>query len=95
MNWDEVIFDSIKDKRFWILLLFLMIFIALIRMKSTPIPLPEAAHNTIGDNPLLEQADDGYISPIEGKPKYVSENPTTMDLICSNGCFSVDIIHFS
>jgi hypothetical protein len=71
MKWDEVIFNAIKDKRFWIVLLVGMIFIMLLRMKSPPIPLPEAAHNTIGDNPLLEQADDGYVSPIENRPFYV------------------------
>lgn len=74
MNWAEWLFESVKDKRFWVVLILMMIFVFLLRLKSSPIPLPEAAHNTVGDTPLLEQADDGYVSSI-GEKKNVKQIP--------------------
>ena len=71
MNWFDWVSDSIKDFRFLVVLVALILVAFLMRRPSEPLRLPEAAHNTVGDLPLLEQADDGYVSSVEPRPVYI------------------------
>lgn len=79
MSWFDWITDSIKDRRFLAVLGVFFVVAILMRRPSPPLELPEAAHNTVGDLPVFEQADDGYVSSVEPPPSYVSTDRVYVD----------------
>lgn len=64
MDWMRLVAEAAKELKFWIVLMVVFGLVMLLRVESPPLKLPEQAHNTIGDLPLLEQADDGYVSSV-------------------------------
>ena len=92
-----------RDGRFWFLYFFMFLFVICLRYQTTrEIQLPEAAHNTVGDLPLLEQADDGFVSSIgeqNATPhQTIFSGPKSGDFITfipSRSLVSRDTIHFS
>jgi len=71
MSWFDWVVDSIKNFRFLLVLGVGFLMVMLLRLPSPPLRLPEEAHNTVGDIPIFEQADDGYVSSIGEKPPQV------------------------
>lgn len=77
--------DSARDRRFLVILLVFFVGVMASRVKGKPIELPEAAHNTVGDMPMAEQFDDGYVSPVQSEPKDINSYPTTRNILSYSG----------
>ena len=85
MNWFDWVVDSIKNARFLAVLGVGFLVVMILRLPSPPLRLPKEAHNTVGDIPIFEQADDGYVSSIGEKPPqvvtpYVSADMATVPI---------------